>query len=526
MDEFTPTTEDEVRKIILSSPSKSCSLDPIPTWLLKLCLDETVPIITRIINLSFSSANMPSSLKTGIITPLLKKLILELILKNYRPVSNLPFLSKVTEKVVKKRLVAHQNENGLKEVMQSAYSEHHSTETALLKVQSDILAAMDKQQVVLLVLLDLSAAFDTIDHKILLNRLSDRCGIKGKALAWLNSYLTNREQYVTVNGHSSKTHPLEFGVPQGSVLGPILFCLYASPLGDVVRKYGLLFHCYADDNQLYLCFTPYDQTSADVSVEQLSICAQEVNTFLVQNLMKNNSDKTEFMVIGTRQQLSKIDIPFIDIGDSQIVPCAQVKNLGVMFDQHMTMEQQTRAVSKSAHYHLRNIRMIRPFLDIESAEAAIHAFVTSRLDGANSLLYGINKREINRLQLCQNMAACVLMGKRKFDHITEVRKSLHWLPVQQRIEYKVLCLAYKALHGTAPVYLTEMLNKHEPLRELRSANKLLLKVPSTNLVTCGDRCFSKSAPTLWNRLPLTIRSAESLDTFKRRLKTYLFHIAY
>ncbi len=273
---LTPATEEEIKSILLKSPTMACELDPIPTWLLKVCIDEVLPLITEIINLSLSTAIMPKSQKTAIIKPYLKKIILELIIKIYRPVSNLSFLSKTVERVVVKRLIQHQNENNLQEQLQSAYQQFHSTETALIKVTNDILMAIDQQKLVLLVLLDLSAAFDTIDDTILLKRLSNRIGIKGNALKWFQSYLSDRYQYVKVEGQSSRSVPLNHSVPQGSSLGPYLINIYMTPLADILKELGIEFHVYADDHQLYLAFRLIDQDSADVAVNKIQRCMVEV----------------------------------------------------------------------------------------------------------------------------------------------------------------------------------------------------------------------------------------------------------
>jgi hypothetical protein len=232
--EFKSLTEQEVKNVILNSPNKYCKLDPIPTSLLRECIDEILPLLTKIINLSLQLGDMPETLKNAIITPLLKKIGLELINKNYRPVSNLAFLSKLIERVVATQLVDHLTKNKLMDAFQSAYREGHSTESALLRVQNDILMELDHGNAVLLVLLDLSAAFDTIDHKILLNRLHTRCGIRDTALKWFKSYLGDRTQKVTIGNSYSETEPLKYCVPQGSVLGPILFSIYNSPLGEII----------------------------------------------------------------------------------------------------------------------------------------------------------------------------------------------------------------------------------------------------------------------------------------------------
>lgn len=440
--------------------------------------------------------------------------------------SNLSFLSKLVERIVAVRFVDHLSENGLYELFQSAYRHLHSTETALLRVQNDILRAVDSSGGAILVLLDLSAAFDTIDHEKLLQILESSFGITGQALEWFRSYLTDRTQRVVIDGQYSNTSKLLFGVPQGSVLGPILFTVYTTSLGHIIRKHGLSFHLYADDTQLYIAVKPTDNSSISDTIVKIQICVSDIKRWMTKNLLKLNDDKTELLIITTKHLSSQVSSRTIQLCDHAISSSPAVRNLGVMFDATCSMDQHVTNICKAAHWQIYRIGQIRKFLDIPTTKTLVNSLVTSRLDYCNSLLSRISQQNMQRLQRIQNTCARLVMRIPKHDHITEVLRDLHWLPVEKRIEFKVLLLTYKSLHGYAPQYLRDLLTPYEPGRSLRSENTYLLDTPNTRLKTFGDRAFSKYAPELWNALPLIFRTLPSVDSFKKHLKTHLFHSVY
>ena len=255
--QFKKVDVDLVTKIIRESSTKHCNLDPIPTWLVKDCASLLAPYITRVVNHSVIEDSFPFQLKHATISPLIKKFGLDdTILSSYRPVSNLPFLSNVLERVIQRQTIAYLDENNLLPDAQSAYRRGHSTETALLKVFSDLIAAMDNGRLVLLSVLDLSAAFDTVDHDILHQRMSTLFGITGKSLQWFHSYLKDLARSVFLSGDTTTPLKITTGVPQGSVLGPLLFTLYTADIGTIIKAQGLLHHSYADDNHRIPLFRP------------------------------------------------------------------------------------------------------------------------------------------------------------------------------------------------------------------------------------------------------------------------------
>lgn len=478
-------------------------------------------------NLSLSTGEVPLCLKHALVRPLLKKANLDSeTMKNYRPVSNLPFFSKILEKIVAKRLLCHMTNNGYHEVMQSAYKQFHSTETALLRVENDILLCIDKRTGVILVLLDLSAAFDTIDHLLLFKLLAKRIGLNGTVLNWFKSYLEGRTQSVKVNNSESKPSSLRFGVPQGSVLGPLLYTIYTLPLGDILREAGILFHLYADDTQVYLSFDFRDPTSIQETLLKVQTCVSHIKAWMTQQKLKLNDDKTEVLFISSPRYEKQINVTEFFVDETAVVPASSARNIGVIFDANLSMKAQITSICQAAHYHLRNIGRIRKFITYDACEKLIHAFVTSKLDFGNALLFGLPDYQLKRLQRILNKAARILTLSSNSDSITEILKQLHWLPIEKRIHYKILLLTFKCLHGKAPVYLSSLLIPYTPSRTLRSTNANLLQTPRVNMKTYGQRSFSFAAPTLWNSLPAHIRSIDTLLQFKCAIKTFLFAQVY
>ena len=377
----------DILQHINKAPSNSFLLDAQPTWFLKQNTQTLVPIITRIVNRSLSTGVFPSSLKHAVIAPIIKKQSLDRnLLNNYRPVSNIPFLSKVIEKQAIKSITNYMTQENLGEPLQSAYRALHSTESALLKIKDDIMQNVSHRKGVLLVLLDLSAAFDTVNHSILLDRLTHDIGAKGAAQKWFKSYLSGRTTCICIDGSFSDYHSLNYGLPQGSIVGPQSFAIYSIPIGRIIIKLNLQYHLYADDIQLYIPFNLNDPQSITSALSRLSSCISDIKSWMTLNMLKLNEENTELFIAVHDHLKHKVPSVSLQVGDKVIKPSKSVRNLGVVFDSSMSMHSHITTLCSSLNYQLRKLSRIRKFLDFDTCHLIIRALILSRLDYGNGLL--------------------------------------------------------------------------------------------------------------------------------------------
>ena len=439
--------------------------------------------------------------------------------------SNLTLLSKIVEKSVSKRVNEFLTKHNLLPKFQSAYRPFHSTESALLRVFNDIVHYMDDKKTVLLILLDLSAAFDTIDHEIMLNRLNNTFKFTGCVLNWFRSYLSDRSQVVIIEKkNKSVQEPLKYGVPQGSVLGPLLFSMYTKPLEKIITSFSIDHHFYADDTQLYTPMCAVDERDV---VKRTESCVASIKSWMTDNKLKLNDDKTEILKINKKNRSNditimkfKVDTTELDISDKHI------RNLGAFLDNELSMQEHVTKIIQACNLHLRNISKIRSFLDTDITKMLVTSFILSRLDYCNSLLIGVPKKLTTKLQKIQNKAARVVTKDKYDTHVTPILYNLHWLPVESRIKFKVLCFVYKCFNGLSPPYLSELVSLYQPSRTLRSSNARLMTVPVNKPSKFRNKAFSIAAPALWNAVSLKTKNSPHFNAFKKNLKTELFHEAF
>jgi hypothetical protein len=521
---FQQVSVDSILHLLSSAKSASCSSDPLPTFTVKKYKHLLAPVITRIINMSFQLGYFYQEWKIALVIPLLKKVSLECIIDNYRPVSNLPFISKISEKAALNQFVPHCENHKLIPDYQSAYRKFYSTETALLKSVNDFLWSMESQKVTALIAIDLSAAFDTVDHSILSNVLRNNFGVTGSALQWINSYLTSRTFKVCTNDSQSAARNISCSVPQGSCAGPVLYTVYASSLGDVIQDDSTHIIGYADDHGIYRDFSPSKPTGESDNIEILNKTLGDIRVWMNLNRLKMNDSKTELIYIGSRQQLHKCSNDTMVINNYTINRSQTVKYLGVILDDQLSFGQHITSKCQIAAMNIYRIKSIRKYLTRESCAQLVQSLVISHLDYCCSLFYGITSANLRKLQRIQNWCAKLVLQRGRLDSSTRALFELNWLPMEQKIIFRILTQVYRCLVNKAPQYLCDLIRVKQFARTTRLSNSncVTLAVPHTKYKTFASRSFSVIGPQLWNSLPVPIRQSETLPEFQRLLKRHLF----
>ena len=450
----------------------------------------------------------------SIVTPILKKSGLDQeVLSNYRPVCAGMFVDKLIQKNVLLDLNCHMESNNLHIPFQSGYKKYHGCETCLLKIVDDVLLCLDSNSCTILLILDLSAAFDTVDHEELLKILHNEIGIRGNALEWFKSFLSGRMQATSVKGCKSRLVHMKYGVPQGSVLGPVLFNIYIRNFINMLRSAGFIVHGYADDHQVLSSFRIEFQFHA--LCYELPRCLELISRWMSSRFLKLNAGKSNLLIFSPCNLQDKIHIGQVYIGNNVFLPVSSdAVSLGVKLDSQLTFSPQISMVLSQSYKLICNVGKIRRYLTIDDIKCLVQAIVVSRIDNCNSLLYGLPEYEINRLQMLQNSCARLIYNRKKYDHVSDLLKQLHWLPIKQRIVFKVLLFVFKTFLNMAPQYLKDCLTITNP-------ENRVLYIPKTKN-SYGDRAFTNYAPRLWNGLPDFLRTCSSLSYFKSHLKHHLF----
>ena len=522
---FNIINEEDMKAVISSLNNKSSQLDPIPTTLLINFVDLIYPIITHIVNSTISTSIFPSNLKHAEIKPQIKDNSQNSNdLKQFRPLSRIPYMSKVIEKVMHQQLDEYIMNHCLHAKYQSGYKKFNSCETAMIHVIDDIQKLLNQGNYVALLILDMSSAFDTVDHDILYEKLRRNFYLGRSAVNLIQSYLKNRTFSVNIRESKSKPKLLSYGVPQGSLLGPLLYIIYTKEIEKIAQNYNLEIMMYADDSQLYFSFK---KDTIHSTQENINKCLSKIKLWMCQNFLKMNVDKTKLMLFKPKSNTNLL--LSINYNGANISPVDSITILGVKIGNNLDLTPFINKKIQACCFHLRNLINIKDNLPFKTKIIMVTNVIISKLDYCNAILSCCSKTAIKPLQVILNRAIRFIFGINKRTHITPYQKKLHILPIIFRIKFKLCLIAYRIFNQIAPSYLSDDFTTFEPttsinLRIGRGRDMSMFKVD--RITTTKAETLKQNIKKEWNSLPLHLRNIKSISTFKKNIKAHFFLQAF
>ena len=437
---------------------------------------------------------------------------------NYRPISVLPILSKIAERHVHNALYRFLSENDLIYTRQSGFRPRHSTETALIKVIDDLLLNLDNDCVSGMVLIDYRKAFDMIDHTLLLKKL-EVYGLSAETLQWFTSYLRNRRQLVKLGDNQSNVATVPHGIPQGSILGPLLFIVFINDLPFHVTSSTI--DLYADDTTLTSCA---NFSSIDRLEQNLNSSVAEIAEWAASNKLPINESKTKAILITGKRLPSKINYEMaLTINGTELELVPSVKLLGLEIDSELSFNSHVEKLCKELSQRIGILKKIRSCLPMTQRLLFYNSMIRSVLHYVSSIWSSCDKENLGRVLKLQKRAARVISDADNQASSVKLFNRLQWLPFYEESKIAKCCVAYKRIKGKVPLY-TEgslILNSQQHNRATRCSNANFI-CPRFNRMTEGGRSFAVATCQLWTSLSLELRNSVSLESFKNNYRNNLF----
>ena len=517
---FDKVTLNDVILAVAHFSSQATGDDAIPQRVIARSLPTIGPLLVVLFNVPLESGIFPIAWKKSLLVAI-KKTSIPSSVSDFRPVALLCFLSKVLEKLAHDQITSYLRSNKLLDPLQTGFRQFSNTETVLIKLTDDIRRGISNRLVTFLLQFDFSKAFDTVSPTKLLIKLKDM-GFSRMVLLWIKSYLKDRQLQVISKTSSSDTLITNLGVLQGSVLGPLLFCIYINDLGLHLPQ-GVLHLLYADDLQVYIQVPPED---ALLAVDTLTHIASKVSDWADSASLYLNHKKTMAIYFSTStfvDRINKLNLE-IEVGKGVRIPFSEeVKSLGVMLDNKLTWSSQIISVEKKVNKLLYSLRFIRHFTTEKLRILLFQALVTPHLDYCNTVYLDACITLKARIQRLSNCSIRYIFGIRKYEHVSPYRRQLNWLCTDTRRLYFTGIIIYKILRLQQPPYLIDLFTKYIPKHKTRSILFTKeLKLPT--IKGCGSSSFQLHGTIFWNSIPYNIRVLSCLNSFKTALMKYLLSL--
>lgn len=490
---FRDVSAVEILAVINCISSNALGNDNVSIKMIKLLKIHLTDVLLHIINYSLQRSVFPESWKRAVVKPI-PKITNPALASDYRPISILPVLSKILEKLVFDQIIQYVMKNSIMDGFQSGFRKLHSTGTALLRITEDVRLALGRKEVTVMVLFDFSKAFDSVIHEILLLKLR-HINFSESVVNWISSYLSNRSFCVVDNNGKSEWKQLKCGVPQGSVLGPLLYNLYTFDIGSCFSKCS--YHLYADDLQIYLSCKPNEISEA---IAQINIEIENLVKWTIKHGLKLNNLKTQTIIIHKKGSINTCDVPKIRVNGVDIDFQNKVKNLGVIIDEHLTWNNHVSYICQRVYYALHRLYKFRTLTPINTRIRLVHCLILPIFDYCLFIFCNMSHSNIDRLQMAMNNSIRYIFDIKRREHITPYFAKLGWLKIRERMELQITVMAHKILQGYVPTYLSSLLTvmRNIHTRTTRS-HDLYLQAPLAGK-GATENSFTVVAYRLWNKL--------------------------
>ena len=512
---WTPESEESIKKLIdRIRTDVAVGYDNISARLLKDTKHTIADSLTKLVNISYEKSTFPNCLKKAIVRAIHKKDNTE-DASNYRPLSILSVVSKIFERSATNQLIAYLERNQLLNETQHAYRKNHSTHTCLGEVLNYIYQEHDKGNLVGMASLDLSKAFDTINHSHLIHKLN-KLGLGKNSLNWCESYLSNRKQKTKFKKYMSEETTVTAGVPQGSILGPVLFICFTNDLPDKLKNCKII--SYADDSQILVS----GKSSKDIK-QLLESLISSAQTWYTENSLLINASKSEVMIINRRKKDGDINIEVTEDGKKKRLKLQEnIKILGIYIDKELNWNKQVKEINKKANYAAINLNRVNQLVPKKERLILYNSLVAPHLNYADTVWGGCGSKNTNKLQRTQNAAVKSMLGRKKQDSATEALKTANLLPLEEKRRIHEAVYAHKALKGNLPTAICRQYQQQQSQMNNRSTARQVLTIPIHRTELYKKSPLYRTIKT-WNSIPDDIKHTETTTSFRKKFQSHLLN---